>query len=65
MRRMATVIRIKSEKIDECKSLHANVWPGILDRISRYNIRNYSIYLRDPETLRGKVRRTDLFATYG
>ena len=51
MRRMAMIIRIKPEKIDEYKALHADVWPDILDQISRCNIRNYSIYLREPENL--------------
>lgn len=51
MQRMAMVIGIKPDKIAEYKRLHANVWPEILDQISRCNIRNYSIYLREPENL--------------
>jgi len=51
MQRMAMVIGIKPEKIAEYKDLHANAWPEILAKISECNIRNYSIYLRQPENL--------------
>ncbi len=45
------VIGIKPEHIPEYKRLHANTWPEILDGITASNIRNYSIYLREPENL--------------
>ncbi|MEP1538777.1 MAG: L-rhamnose mutarotase [Paracoccaceae bacterium] len=51
MKRMAMVIGIKPEHIPEYKRLHANCWPEILTQISACNIRNYSIYLREPENL--------------
>lgn len=51
MQRMGMVIGLKPEKIAEYKRLHAAVWPEILDMISRCNIRNYSIFLREPENL--------------
>lgn len=51
MERMGMVIRIRPEKIAEYKDLHANAWPEILDMITRSNIRNYSIFLREPENL--------------
>lgn len=51
MQRMATIIGLKAEKIPEYKRLHAAVWPDILEMISRCNITNYSIYLREPENL--------------
>jgi L-rhamnose mutarotase len=35
----------------EYKRLHADVWPEVLAQIRRSNIRNYSIYLREPENL--------------
>lgn len=49
MRRMGMVVGLKPEKIAEYKRLHAAVWPDILDMISKCNITNYSIYLREPE----------------
>ncbi|MXQ07430.1 L-rhamnose mutarotase [Alphaproteobacteria bacterium GH1-50] len=51
MQRMAMVIGIKPEHIDAYKRLHAETWPEILAMISACNIRNYSIYLKEPENL--------------
>ncbi|MCI5074911.1 L-rhamnose mutarotase [Oricola sp.] len=51
MQRMGMVIGLKGEKIAEYKRLHAAVWPEILDMISTCNIRNYSIFLKEPENL--------------
>ena len=45
------VINLKADKVAEYKKLHANVWPDILDTISRSNIKNYSIYLKEPENI--------------
>ncbi|MGO4834564.1 L-rhamnose mutarotase [Rhizobiaceae sp. 2RAB30] len=51
MKRMGLCICLKAEAIDEYKRLHADVWPEVLEVISRANIRNYSIFLREPENL--------------
>ena len=51
MKRMGNVIALRAEKINEYKRLHANAWPGVLAKISECNIRNYSIFLREPENL--------------
>lgn len=51
MQRKAMMIRLKPEKMSEYKELHANAWPAILRQITACNIRNYSIFLREPETL--------------
>ncbi len=51
MKRMGQVIGIRPEKIEEYKRLHAAAWPGVLAKISECNIRNYVIYLREPENL--------------
>ena len=50
MQRMAMVIGLKGDKVVQYKQLHANAWPEILDQISKYNIQNYSIFLKEPET---------------
>jgi L-rhamnose mutarotase len=47
MQRYGMVIRVKPEKLEEYKRLHAAVWPGVLDLIRQCNIRNYSIYFKD------------------
>jgi L-rhamnose mutarotase len=51
MQRIGMVIGVKPEKIDEYRRLHAAVWPEVLARISACNIRNYSIFLKEPENL--------------
>jgi L-rhamnose mutarotase len=51
MHRMGSLIELKQDQIDEYKRLHAAVWPEVLDMISKCNITNYSIFLREPENL--------------
>ncbi|RAN34068.1 L-rhamnose mutarotase [Hyphomonas pacifica] len=49
MERKAWMIKLKPEKTTEYKALHADAWPSILSQITACNIRNYSIFLREPE----------------
>jgi L-rhamnose mutarotase len=42
--RVASVIKLDPAGIEEYERLHADVWPGVLAKISECNIRNYSIY---------------------
>ena len=51
VRRMGMVIAIRPEKIPLYKELHAHPWPEMNAALSAANIRNYSIYLREPENL--------------
>lgn len=51
MKRIGMVIGIKPEMIAEYKVLHAAAWPGVLAQISASHIRNFVIYLREPENL--------------
>lgn len=46
MTRYGSVIKVRPERLEEYKKLHAAVWPGVLRMISACNIRNYSIYYR-------------------
>ena len=46
-RRFGMVLRVRPEKFEEYKRMHAAVWPGVLERISACSIRNYSIYHKD------------------
>lgn len=45
--RFGSVIKIKPEKLAQYKELHANPWPEVQEQITKSNIRNYSIYLKD------------------
>ncbi len=51
MERIAKIIQLKPEDIDEYKKIHADVWPSVLAMIAACNIKNYSIFLREPENL--------------
>lgn len=44
MKRIAQVIGIPPENWEEYERYHAAVWPTVLDRLKRSNVRNYSIY---------------------
>ena len=47
MKRYGMVVKVRAEKLDEYKRLHAAVWPGVLKRIRDCNLRNYSIFHKD------------------
>ena len=43
--RYGMVIRLKPEKVEYYKKLHANAWKGVLDQITKSHIHNFSIYM--------------------
>ena len=45
--RFGSVTGLKPEKIAYYKKLHAAIWPGVKQKITECNIRNYSIYLKE------------------
>ena len=51
MKRMGAMVRLKAEHVAEYKAAHRDTWPGVLAQIGRSNIRNYSIFLREPENV--------------
>jgi L-rhamnose mutarotase len=51
MTRYGSVIGLSDEGKAEYKRLHAEVWPGVLAKIKECNIRNYTIFLKEPENL--------------
>ena len=44
MERYGMIIKVKPEKLEEYKRLHAAVWPEKLDLIRGCRIKNYSIF---------------------
>ena len=46
MKRYGQLIGLKPEHSDEYVKAHADVWPGVLAKITDCNIRNYSIFHR-------------------
>jgi L-rhamnose mutarotase len=51
MKRMGFVLGLKADQIAEYKRIHAAVWPEVLATIARCNIKNYTIFLKEPENL--------------
>lgn len=51
MERHGQIIAVGAQDIAEYTRLHAEVWPGVLAKITDCNIRNYSIFLKEPENL--------------
>ncbi len=51
MKRIGSVLGLKPEAVEDYKRLHAAVWPDVLAKIADCNIRNYSIFLKQPENL--------------
>lgn len=51
MKRYGAVLGLSEEGKAEYRKLHAGVWPDVLAKISECNIRNYSIFLKEPENL--------------
>lgn len=51
MKRIGSLIGLRAEHIAEYKRVHAAVWPEVLKQIGSSNIRNYTIFLREPENL--------------
>jgi len=47
--RYGSVIGVKPEMLEIYKRLHAEPWPGVVNKIRECNIRNYSIYLKEVE----------------
>lgn len=51
VKRYGSVLGLSEEGKQEYKRLHAEVWTAVLAKIGDCNIRNYSIFLREPENL--------------
>ena len=51
MQRMGRVITLKPDIVDEYKRIHEAVWPEVLKAIADSNIRNYTIFLKEPENM--------------
>ncbi len=66
MKRVAFLLKVKPERIEEYKSRHQAVWPEMLDALRRNGWHNYSLFLREdgllfgycevPEDLQAAVR---------
>lgn len=44
MKRYGSIVQVKPERLEDYKTVHKEVWPGVLKKIWDCNMRNYSIY---------------------
>ena len=47
MKRYGQLVKLKPEKYEEYKKLHADAWPDVLAMVKACNIQNYSIFHKD------------------
>lgn len=53
MKRVGFLLKVKEEKIAEYKRHHEQVWPEMLEALSRTGWHNYSLFMRDDGLLFG------------
>jgi len=62
MQRVCWTLQVKKDKMDEYAELHRNVWPEMLEALSRHGWHNYSIFMRDDGLLIGYLETDDFEA---
>lgn len=53
MKRIAFILKVKQDKIEEYRKHHEAVWPEMLDALRRTGWHNYSLFMRDDGLLFG------------
>ncbi|MBC7242899.1 MAG: L-rhamnose mutarotase [Anaerolineae bacterium] len=61
MKRVAFLLKVKPDKIEEYKRIHQNVWPEMLDALRRNGWHNYSLFMRDDGLLFGYFETPESF----
>jgi L-rhamnose mutarotase len=59
MQRICFCLQVKRGRLAEYKLRHREVWPEMLDALSRAGWRNYSLFLRDDGLLIGYLETDD------
>jgi len=59
MQRVGLLLKVKPDKIDEYKRIHAEVWPDLLAELKKAGMRNYSLWLRPDGTEFGYLECDD------
>ena len=62
MQRVAFLLKIKKDKLDEYKQRHREVWPEMLAALRETGWQNYSLYLREDGLLFGYLETPDFEA---
>lgn len=59
MERVAFVLKVKPDRIEEYKERHKHVWPEMLQALRETGWRNYSLFLREDGLLFGYLETED------
>jgi L-rhamnose mutarotase len=62
VRRIGFLLKVKPELIAEYRRRHEEVWPEMLDALSRTGWHNYTLFMRPDGTLFGYFETPDSFA---
>lgn len=61
MRRVGFTLKVKEDLVEEYKKRHEEVWPEMLEALSRNGWHNYSLFLRSDGTLFGYFETPESF----
>ena len=61
MKRIAFLLKVREDKIEEYKKHHQTVWPEMLEALRRTGWHNYSLFLRDDGLLFGYLETPESF----
>ena len=59
MQRVCFLLKVKSDRLEAYKAEHEEVWPEMLEALSRHGWTNYSLFLRPDGLLIGYVETPD------
>lgn len=61
MKRVAFLLKVVEDKVEEYKTHHEKVWPEMLDALRRTGWQNYSLFMREDGLLFGYFETPDSF----
>ena len=59
MQRVGFVLKVRSDRLDEYKKRHEQVWPEMLEALQETGWHNYSLFLREDGLLFGYLETPD------
>jgi L-rhamnose mutarotase len=62
MERVAFLLQVRPDRMDEYRARHREVWPEMLDALREAGWRNYSLFAREDGTLFGYLETDDFEA---
>ena len=61
MKRVGFLLQVKKDKLDEYKEHHKEVWPEMLEALTRQGWHNYSLFLREDGLMFGYFEAAESF----